>query len=155
MRRQKNVLLVLMLMMVVCMVNITVAYAYGLSDDKSDYQRQGYTCTETYHEYQDDAGFAAFRALRIGKFLHSIATGQGQSECSNFEYLARPAFGYVKYTHKGGVGSTTLWHVAEPCWTDKFGSLFNSVKSVEVRGKLVSDDGCYESLTNWVTDKDS
>ncbi|GEM_PF-6960982 len=155
MKRQKKILVTIMLIMIVCVANIVVAYAYGLSDSKSNFRMLGYTCTDTYHEYREDAGFAAFRAVKTGKFLHSVATGQGTSESSNFEYAARPAFGYVRYTHKGGVGSATMWHVAEACWTDSFGSLFQSVKSVEVRGKLVSDDGIYESLTDWVSDKES
>lgn len=143
-----------MILMVLC-ISTAVASAggNGLADKVRWFEDRGHTCTAVYNAYHDDEGFAAFKAVKTGKLLFNVATGQGTSECSNFEYLARPAFGYVKYTHRGGVGSFTSWHIAEATWTDKFGSFSNSVKSVEVRGKLVTDDGIYQSLTDWVTDK--
>lgn len=157
MKRQRTVLAVLIMIMVLCMANIACAAASSsISSSVSYYKSLGYTCTKIYNEGKRDEGFAAFRAVKTGKFLYYVATGQGVSESASNEYAARPAYGYAQYTH-GYIGTTvvgtvTSWHTSEACWTDLYGCLQTSVKTVKVRGKLVTDDAKYKSLTDYVTD---
>ena len=155
MKHQRVAALVIVVLLILAMGNAVFA-AGCLSAVRTKYNKEGYTCTSIYHEGKQDEGFAAFRAVKKGKLLYNIATAVGTSESSDNQYAARPAYGYVQYQHSylltNVVGTITYWHTNEATWTDMFGTFQKSVKKVVVRGKLVSDDMRFTSLTDWVKD---